>query len=109
MLGGTLRDITAVGPRLGVNFFYQFAPGGKGTPLYLAGELSSPLLRGIWASLEGGAPIYYWTYNLGVGWRSPGGWQVEAGYRGAVAAWRVDTPDQTTLSWDGLYASLIFR
>ena len=103
VLGGTIRDLTLSGPRLGAEFFYQLAPGGVGTPVYFAGQLSSPLLRGIWAPLEGGAPFYYWTYDIGAGWQFGSGWRLEAGYRGAVAVWRDMTPDKTTLYWDGLY------
>jgi len=109
MLGGVVRDLNLSGPRLGADFIYQFAPGGVGTPLYLSGELSSPLLRGIWAPLEGGAPFYYWTYNLGVGWQFRDGLRFEVGYRGAAAVWRADTPDMTTLYWDGLYAAVTLK
>jgi hypothetical protein len=109
VLGGTVRDLTLSGPRLGAEFFYQFAPGGTGTPVYFAGQLSSPLLRGIWAPLEGGAPFYYWTYDIGAGWQSGSGWRLEAGYRGAVAVWRDMTPEKTTLYWDGLYLQVSFQ
>jgi hypothetical protein len=103
ILGSAVRDLTLAGPRLGADFIYQFAPGGVGTPLYLTGELSSPLLRGIWAPREGNAPFYYWTYNLGAGWHLRDGARLEAGYRGAVAVWRDETPERTILYWDGFY------
>ncbi len=106
MLGGTIRDLTLSGPRLGADFVYQFAPAGVGTPLYFTGELSSPLLRGIWAPQEGNAPFYYWTYNLGAGWQFQDASRLEAGYRGAVAVWRDQTPDMTILYWDGFYLQL---
>ncbi len=102
-LGGTIRDLNLSGPRLGADFVYQFAPAGVGTPLYFKGELSSPLLRGIWAPREGNAPFYYWTYNLGAGWQFQNASRLEAGYRGAVAVWRDQTPDMTILYWDGFY------
>jgi hypothetical protein len=105
-LGGTIRDLNLSGPRLGADFVYQFAPGGVGTPLYFTGELSSPLLRGIWAPREGNAPFYYWTYNLGAGWQFQDTSHLEAGYRGAVAVWRDQTPDMTILYWDGFYLQL---
>ncbi len=108
-LGGTVRDLTLAGPRLGAEVFYQFAPGGMGTPLYFAGQLSSPLLRGIWAPSEGGAPFYYWTYDAGVGWQFRDGFRLEVGFRGAVAVWRDETPDKTILRWDGLYVSVILN
>jgi hypothetical protein len=109
VLGGAVRDLTLAGPRLGADFVYQFAPGGVGTPLYLTGELSSPLLRGIWAPREGGAPFYYWTYNLAAGWQFRDGAHLEAGYRGAVAVWRDETPERTILYWDGFYLQVSFR
>jgi hypothetical protein len=112
-LGGTIRDLTVAVPRLGADFFYQFAPGGVGTPLYITGELASPLRRGPpgEAPLITGpdAPFYYWTYNVGAGWQFPGGWQLEGGYRGAVAVWQAHTATETKLYWDGFYASLILR
>jgi hypothetical protein len=106
VLGGTIRDLNLSGPRLGADFVYQFAPAGVGTPLYFSGELSSPLLRGIWAPQEGNAPFYYWTYNLGAGWQFQDAARIEAGYRGAVAVWRDQTPDMTILYWDGFYLQL---
>jgi capsule assembly protein Wzi len=109
MLGGTIRDLTLSGPRLGADFVYQFAPAGMGTPFYFTGELSSPLLRGIWAPQEGNAPFYYWTYNLGAGWQFQDASRLEAGYRGAVAVWRDQTPDMTILYWDGVYLQLSFQ
>jgi hypothetical protein len=109
VLGGAVRDLTLAGPRLGADFIYQFAPGGVGTPLYLTGELSSPLLRGIWAPREGNAPFYYWTYNLGAGWQLRDGVRLEAGYRGAVAVWRDETPERTILYWDGFYLQVSFQ
>jgi hypothetical protein len=109
VLGGAVRDLTLAGPRLGADFIYQFAPGGVGTPVYLAGELSSPLLRGIWAPREGNAPFYYWTYNLGAGWHFRDGARLEAGYRGAVAVWRDETPERTILYWDGFYLQVSFQ
>jgi hypothetical protein len=108
-LGGTIQDLTLSGPRLGAEFFYQLAPAGKGTPLYFVGQLSSPLLRGIWAPLEGGAPFFYWTYEFGAGWQFQSGWRLEAGYRGAVAVWRDLTPNKTILYWDGLYLLASFQ
>jgi len=108
VLGGTARDITVSGPRLGAEFSYQLAPGGVGTPFYVAGELSSPLLRGIWAPHESGAPFYYWTYNVGAGWQFRSGLQLEIGYRGAAAVWRADTPEMTFLYWDGFYLQVSF-
>jgi capsule assembly protein Wzi len=112
-LGGAIRDLAVDVPRLGADFFYQFAPGGVGTPLYVAGELASPLRRGPpgQAPLISGpdAPFYYWTYNVGAGWQFPGGWQLEGGYRGAVAVWQAHTLNETKLYWDGFYASLILR
>jgi hypothetical protein len=108
-LGGTIRDLNLSGPRLGADFVYRFAPGGVGTPLYFTGELSSPLLRGIWAPREGNAPFYYWTYNLGAGWQFQDASRLEAGYRGAVAVWRDQTPDMTILYWDGFYLQLSFQ
>jgi hypothetical protein len=108
VLGGTARDITVSGPRLGAEFSYQLAPGGVGTPFYVAGELSSPLLRGIWAPQESGAPFYYWTYNVGAGWQFRSGLQLEIGYRGAAAVWRADTPEMTFLYWDGFYLQVSF-
>jgi hypothetical protein len=107
-LGGMIRDLNLSGPRLGADFVYQFAPAGVGTPLYLTGELSSPLLRGIWAPQEGNAPFYYWTYNLGAGWQFQDASRLEAGYRGAVAVWRDQTPNMTILYWDGFYLQLSF-
>jgi hypothetical protein len=109
VLGGAVRDLTLAGPRLGADFIYQFAPGGVGTPLYLTGELSSPLLRGIWAPREGNAPFYYWTYNLAAGWQLRDGARLEAGYRGTVAVWRDETPERTILYWDGLYLQVSFK
>jgi hypothetical protein len=108
VLGGAVTDLNLSGPRLGADFVYQFAPGGVGTPLYVAGELSSPLLRGIWAPREGGAPFYYWTYDLGAGWQFRDGPRLEAGYRGAVAVWRDQTPEMTILYWDGFYLQMSF-
>jgi hypothetical protein len=108
-LGSTIRDLNLSGPRLGADFVYQFAPAGVGTPLYFTGELSSPLLRGIWAPREGNAPFYYWTYNLGAGWQFQDASRLEAGYRGAVAVWRDQTPDMTILYWDGLYLLVSFQ
>ncbi len=108
-LGGMIRDLTLSGPRLGADFVYQFAPAGVGTSLYFTGELSSPLLRGIWAPQEGNAPFYYWTYNLGAGWQFQEASRLEAGYHGAVAVWRDQTPDMTILYWDGVYLQLSFQ
>ncbi len=108
-LGGTIRYLNLSGPRLGADFVYQFAPAGVGTPLYFTGELSSPLLRGIWAPQVGNAPFYYWTYNLGAGWYFQDASRLEAGYRGAVAVWRDQTPDMTILYWDGFYLQLSFQ
>ena|GEM_PF-952710 len=99
--------VAASGPRLGAAFDYRLAFGDRTTPLYVTGALSSPLLRGIWAPREGGAPFYLWTYHAGVGWRA-GRFNVEAGYRGAVAERRVGTPDLTVLRWDGYYVSLLY-
>jgi hypothetical protein len=109
VLGGTIRDLNLSGPRLGADFVYQFAPAGVGTPLYFTGELSSPLLRGIWAPREGNAPFYCWTYNLGAGWQFQDASYLEAGYRGAVAVWRDQTPEMTILYWDGIYLQLSFQ
>ncbi len=109
VLGAAVQDLNVAGPRLGADFIYQFAPGGVGTPFYLTGELSSPLLRGIWAPREGGAPFYYWTYNLGAGWQFQGRSRLEAGYRGAVAVWRDETPNRTILYWDGFYLQVSFQ
>jgi hypothetical protein len=100
--------IAASGPRLGAAFTYQLAFGDRTTPIYFTGSLSSPLLRGIWAPREGGAPFYLWTYHAGVGWRA-GQLNLEAGYRGAVAERRVGTPDLTVMRWDGYYVSLIYQ
>lgn len=109
MFGSTVRDLTLSGPRLGADFGYQFAPGGVDTPLYVTGELSSPLLRGIWAPQVDNAPFYYWTYHLGAGWQFQAGSRIEAGYRGAVAVWRDQTPELTILYWDGLYLQVSFQ
>jgi hypothetical protein len=109
MLAGTVQDLTLSGPRLGVDFFYQLAPGGVGTPFYLNGELSSPPLRANWSPSVGGLPFFYWTYNLGAGWQFANGLQVEAGYRGAAAVWGDLTPQKTILYWDGFYASVILK
>jgi len=106
---GGLRSgaIAASGPRLGAAFDYRLAFGDRTTPFYFSGSLSSPLLRGIWAPREGGAPFYLWTYHAGGGWRG-GGLSLEAGYRGAVAERRVGTPDLTVMRWDGYYLSLSY-
>jgi hypothetical protein len=100
--------IAASGPRLGAAFTYQLAFGDRTTPIYFTGSLSSPLLRGIWAPREGGAPFYLWTYHAGVGWRT-GQLNLEAGYRGAVVERRVGTPDLTVMRWDGYYVSLRYQ
>ncbi|MDR7452035.1 MAG: capsule assembly Wzi family protein [Armatimonadota bacterium] len=103
--GLTSGTVAASGPRLGAAFDYRLAFGDRTTPLYVSGSLSSPLLRGIWAPREGGAPFYLWTYYAGLGWRA-GRFNLEAGYRGAVAERRVGTPELTVMRWDGYYVSL---
>ncbi len=102
-LGGTTRLLSFWGPRLGAAFTYRLTLNNVTTPFYFTGEISSPPLRAILAPREGGGPFYLWTYDLGVGWRGRSGISLQAGYRGAAATWRVATPDQTSLRWDGFY------
>lgn len=106
-LGGSIRTISSSGARVGGNFVYRLALSDRVTPVYLRGEIAS----GFWHTVEvsGTPPFYLWTYTAGVGWMLPSGPSLEFGYRGAAGVWRVGTPDQTTIRWDGLYFGLSFR
>jgi hypothetical protein len=103
-LGGTTRLLSLWGPRLGAAGAYRLTLNNAATPLYFTGEISSPLLRGVLSPQEGGGRFHLWTYNVGIGWRGPSGISLQAGYRGAAAIWRDNTPDKTFLRWDGYYA-----
>ena len=104
-MGGTTRILSLWGPRLGAAITYRLTLHNVATPLYFTGEISSPLLRAILSPQEGGGQFHLWTYNLGVGWRGQPGISLQAGYRGAAAIWRDNTPDRTFLRWDGFYAA----
>jgi hypothetical protein len=108
-LGGAVRTLSLSTPRLGAAFYYRPVVNGAPAPFYLAGEIASPPLRAILAPREGGAPFYLWTYTIGGGWRTVSGLTLEAGYRGAVATWRVGLPEQTFLRWSGFYLTLSLR
>lgn len=106
-LGGSVRTISSSGARIGANFVYRLALKDRVTPVYLRGEIAS----GFWHTEEssGTPPFYLWTYTAGVGWMLPSGTSLEFGYRGAAGVWKVGTPDQTTIRWDGLYLGVSFR
>lgn len=99
--GGIPETVSFSGPRVGMDFYYRLTLNDKVTSFYLVGNLSSNIRGYV-------SPIYLWTYALGAGWHL-NGTNVEVGYRGAAALWRLDTPDETRLRWDGLYLSVSFR
>jgi len=108
-LGGTPQPVVHNAPRLGADFLYRLTLNDTPTPFYFIGQVTSDLGKATSAILARPMPqILFFTYTLGVGW-SQNGVAVEAGYRGVGAVWQPEGPNQTSLRWDGLYLSMIFR
>lgn len=104
VLGGTNRNISTAGVRVGAEFYYRLTVQNTLTPFYFTGQIASSSLTG-----PESQPIYLWTYSLAAGTQLKSGLSFEAGYRGAAARWRSDVSGDTFLRWDGMYLALVTR